>query len=545
MIAFDTPAVLALAPVIGSAIWFVATWARHVRLSHAARWSPETERLARAGGRFGPSAVSIAAFLATVALAGPRWGVERLEAETRGLNLVMAVDISRSMLAEDAGGASRLARALREARRLTQDLDGDRLGLVAFAGASYILSPLSVDGSALTLYLDALDPDVASEGGTSLAPALEMGGELLTTESQAADRVLVVFTDGEAHDSLAPALAAARRLAELGVHVVFVTEGGRDPARIPQRDDQGVLQGYQVDGAGQVIETQRRDDILQQVADAAEGALVPAELPDQAGAVRDLLAAFQRAPLTATNTQDLLPLVWIPALIAATLLAAQTVTRRTAALVGLGAILLTGSVQAQRPAPGMRELVAGNVKEAARRLAARLSPESSDTSWYNAGTAMLAAGDYKSAVSALDHASRSLDPDLRYRALYNEGVAALQRAAGDSAKRDSFLGVASDHLRQALTLAPASQRAKWNLELAERRRTPPPSGGGQTPRQPPPGGQRPPDPSQGRPQPPSGMPNLSQSQAEQILNSVSREELDTRSRRLGKARGAISGVKDW
>ena len=456
------------------------------------------------------------------------------------------MDISRSMLAEDTK-PSRLQRAVREARRLVQDLGQDRLGLVAFAGRSYILSPLTLDGGAVTLFLDALSPELATQGGTGLAYALIQGGELLNASREAGDRVLLIFTDGETHDSLPEVLAAARALKEQQIRLVLVAEGGTKPVPIPLRDSSGVVAEYKTDEAGQPVQTWRRDDVLQQVADAAEGALVPAELPDQAGAVRDLLSAFQRAPLTQSSTQDLLPLVWIPALLAAILLAAQTVTRRTAALVGLGAILCTATAMAQRPAPGAREFEAGNVKAAARRLSARLSPSASDTAWYNAGTALLAAEDYAGAGAALAHASRSLDPDLRYRALYNQGVAALAAAGKDSTKKDSLLSLAADQLKQALTLSPTSARAKWNLELAERRRTPPPSGGGgRNPRQPPPGGgQQNPDPGQGRPQPPQGMPNLSQSQAEQILNSVSREELETRARRLGRSRTAISGAKDW
>ena len=175
---FDAPIIVALAPLVAAAVWFAAAWARRARLRRAAAWSEGTARVARSAGRLGAPALGLAAGLAAAALSGPRWGEERIVTETRGLNLVIAIDISRSMLAEDAT-PSRLARALREARRLVQDLDGDRLGLAAFAGTSYILSPLSVDGSALTLYLDALDPDVASEGGTALAPALSQGIELL------------------------------------------------------------------------------------------------------------------------------------------------------------------------------------------------------------------------------------------------------------------------------------------------------------------------------------------------------------------------------
>ncbi|HSD32574.1 MAG TPA: VWA domain-containing protein [Gemmatimonadales bacterium] len=548
---FDAPLILLLAPVVGSLFWAVATWVRRVRLSHAARWSAETARLARAGGRFGPTAISVAAFLCTVALAGPRWGRERLEAETRGLNLVMAVDISRSMLAEDAGGSSRLARALREARRLTQDLDGDRLGLVAFAGASYILSPLSVDGSALTLYLDALDPDVASEGGTSLAPALEMGGELLATAAEAADRILVVFTDAEGHDSLAATLDAAQRLRAAGVHVIFVAEGGRDPARIPRRDDQGVLQGYQVDDAGQIIETRRRDDVLITVSDAAHGTIVDAGLADQAGAVRDLVASYKRSRSTQTSTESGRPRGWVPLLGALAVLFAQGVLRRTAALVGLCLALLSAlpaDARAQAPlrrrTPAERAWDRGESARARDAYLAQLAVREDDTTWYNAGTAAVAAGDFATARSALAKAAVSLDPGVRFRALFNEGLLALRAAELDTVHRDAHLGEAERAYREALLLQPRHPGAKWNLELAQRRRS---QGGGSG--QPPPSsaGQSGPSQTGSRPPPPStATQGMSQSQADEILRSIGQEELNTRRQRMGRVRRASEpGMRDW
>ena len=550
----DATAVLALAPVIGGAVWFAAAWARRVRLRRAARWSPETARLARGGGRFGPTGMSLAAFLGVVALAGPRWGEERIEAETRGLNLVLAVDISRSMLAEDAGGASRLTRALREARRLAQDLEGDRLGLVAFAGASYILSPLSVDGSALTLYLDALDPDVASEGGTALAPALRMGGELLGAESQLADRVVVVFTDGEAHDSLTAALAAAQRLGAEGVHVILVAEGGKDPARIPLRDDHGALQGYQEDGR-QEIETRRRDDVLDAVADAAQGTIVAAELPDQAGAVRDLVASYKRSRSTETSTQHGRPRAWIPLLGAVIILLGQALSRRTAALVGLLLALTLGVASeagAQSPprrrSPAERAWDRGDSTAARDAYLAELSARGSDdTAWFNAGTAALAAGDLETARSGLAHASASLDPDVRFRALYNEGLLALRAAELDSANRDAHLAGAERAYREALRLRPRHRPAKWNLELAQRRRAhsggsiqrPPSGGAGQG--RPPPGGQE-----SGQLSSAPGSVGMTQAQADEILRSIGQEELRTRRERTGRVRRvAEAGVKDW
>jgi Ca-activated chloride channel family protein len=417
---------------------------------------------------------------------------------------------------------------------------------VAFAGRSYILSPLTLDGGAITLFLDALHPEIASQGGTALATALRQGADLLNASREAGDRVLVVFTDGEAHDSVAEVIAAARALKEQQIRLVLVAEGGVKPVPIPIRDSAGTLVEYKADESGAPIETARSDQILQRIADAAEGALVPAELPDQAGAVRELLTAFQRAPTSSASTRDLLPLVWIPALFAALLVGAQTTSRKTAALVGLAGLCLAAPLPAQRPAPGMRDYEQGRVADAARRLQARLGPRASDTAYYNAGTALLGAGDYPAAEQALGRAAQSLDPDLRYRALYNQGVALLRRAGADSTRRDSLLGEAADRLRHALTLVPASSRAKWNLELAQRQRTPPPSGGGgNSPQPPPPSGQQPQDPEQGRGQPPPGLTALSPEQAEQILNSVSREERDTRSRRLGRSRPAPTGVKDW
>lgn len=541
---FDSPVLLALAPVLGAAVGAVAMVARRRRISRASAWSDALANRARSSGRWAPLVLALAGLAAGVGLAGPRGGRATVKAETQALSVVFAVDISRSMLAEDTK-PSRLERASREARRLVQDLGQDRLGLIAFAGRSYILSPLTLDGGAINLFLDALSPDIASQGGTGLASALSQGAELLNASREAGDRVLVVFTDGETHDSLPEVLAQAKALREQQIRLVLVAEGGTKPVPIPLRDSAGTLTEYKADAAGQTIETQRRDDILQKVADAGEGALVPAELPDQAGAVRDLLAAFQRSPISSSSTQDLLPLVWIPALIAALLLGLQTATRRTAALVGLALIFFGSRAEAQRPAPGTQDFAAGRMKEAAARLTSHLNEAASDTAWYNAGTAQLAAGEFAKARLSLAHAAKSLDPDLRYRALYNSGVAALKQGVADTTARDSLMTEASAFLKDALSLSPSSSRAKWNLELAQHHK-PPPTGGGSKNQQPPPsGGQTPPDPGRNQPPPPKGMPNLSQAQAEQILNSVDREERDTRNRRLGKSRATASGVKDW
>ena len=540
---FDAPLLLLLAPALGLALGFAAWLGRGRRIRLARRWSPALGRLARARGTWAPLVLGLTGLAAAVALAGPRWGRTEIRTESRALSLVFAMDISRSMLAEDAS-PNRLQRSVREARRLIQDLEGDRLGLIAFAGRSYILAPLTVDGSAIRLYLDALDPDLASEGGSDLSSVLAQGGQVLAATTDAADRVLVVFTDGEAHDTLTDIVRQAEALKAAGVHLIMVAEGKPAPSRIPIRDSVGTLLEYKRDEDGTVIQTQRRDDILRAVVDAAEGTLVPSEASDQGGAVRDLVAAMKRSPTSATRTADLVPRAWIPGLVAALLLLAYTIARPGPALIGLAGLLVLGrTAEAQRPTAGGRALAAGDpTRAAAEFLKEAGTGRAKDTAFYNAGTAALEARRFEVARGALAEAAKSLDPGLRYRALYNLGLVGLLAARADTSRQEELLDDATDRLRQALLLEPSSARAKWNLELAERRRPPPPpqSGGGSAP-PPPSGGPKAPEPRQPQPEPR----DLSQSQAEQILNSMERRERLTREEQQRRMAGSSGGVKDW
>lgn len=538
---FDTPSLLPVAPVVALVAVLLSLWARRARIQRAQRWSSELGAQARRVGRFGPLGLSLATFLATVALAGPRWGHRVVTAETKALDLVIAIDVSRSMLAEDVP-PSRLGRTQREASRLVHDLAGDRIGLIAFSGQSYILSPLTVDGPALQLRIDALHPDMMSAGGTGLGRALRQGHDLLLGGSAVADRVLVVFTDGEAHDSLSDVLNAAERLRRDGVRLILVGEGGNRPTPIPLRDAQGNFIEYQPLPEGGLVQTVRRDDILTATQDAAHGAQVAAALADQAGAVRELVAGYKRSPQATTSASDRPPRGWIPLLGAVILLVAHGFTRRTAALAGL-AVWLAG-------APRLAAQGAGNAADSAwvrgdfrvaavRYLRQMQAGEGGDTTWYNAGTAALAVGDTALARRALVRATRSLDPDVRFRALYNLGLLSLRLAATDARSRDHYLEEARQRYREALLLRPGDTAAQWNLELAIRQQQ---GGGGGEDAPPPPGASGAP-PSTPRTEQRGG---LTLAQAQQILNSIAEEERATRRKlpRRGLGREAAGG-RNW
>src|SRR2546429_6058528 len=270
-----------------------------------------------------------------------------------------------------------------------------------------------------------------------------------------------------------PAVAEqAQQLRAAGIKLILVAEGGRTPSRIPVRDDHGALLTYQRDEEGSVIQTARRDDVLGALADAAQGTLVAADLPDQAGAVRDLVASYRRARASEARTEQGRLRAWLPLLVAVALLVTQAATRRTAALIGVALWCLfpppTAAQQPARPrsvaekAWDRRDLAGARAAYLAE-LAAR---RKDDTAWYNAGTAALADSDAETARGSLTHAAASLDPDVRFRALFNLGLLALHEAMVDSAARDSRLADAERAYREALLLRPHDLGAKWNLELA-------------------------------------------------------------------------------
>jgi Ca-activated chloride channel family protein len=535
-VSFDWPWLLPAVPAAALIVAVLAWLGRRRRIRSAAAWSDQLAKAARRG-RMVPVALAVAAALAVVGIAGPRWGSADVDTETRALNLVIAIDISRSMLAEDAA-PSRLARAVRESRRLVQDVRGDRVALLAFAGRSYILTPLTLDDGAVSLQLDALDPEVASEGGTELAAVLRQGRELLTAASEGGARAMVIFTDGEAHDSVPAVLEAARGLRDAGATVIVVGSGGVRPARIPLRNEDGALVEFKKDASGADVFTQRRDEVLRAVADAAEGILVPGDFPDQAGAVWKTLATLDRDPARGRRTEDLVPRAWLFALAAFAVLWVQAIRRNGPVLGGLLLALIVDRGEAQRPVPGGQRLAARDTTKAITAYLGAAKAQGGgggDTSWYNGGSLALARGQFELAGEALGSAANSLDPTVRFQALYNLGLAALLESRRDTTRRTALEEEAARRLREALLLDPGSAAAKWNLELVSRRRPPPPptSGGTQRDRRPPP-----PAPS------PSG--GLSPTEADQILRSVERTEQTVRNEQLRRRRIAASAAgKDW
>ena len=177
--------------------------------------------------------------LLLTALARPQFGTRVETVRREGKDVVVALDLSRSMLAEDIA-PNRLQRAKLEILRLLDRLEGDRVGLVAFAGQAFVQSPLTTDYAATQLFLSAMDVDLVPVQGTNLGEAMNVGLDLFDEEVREF-RVLLIVTDGEDHEG--EVAEAIRRASDSAVRVFTVGIGSPDGVPIPEFDDCGQQAG--------------------------------------------------------------------------------------------------------------------------------------------------------------------------------------------------------------------------------------------------------------------------------------------------------------
>lgn len=552
---FDYPwaaiaaAVLALLSALVFRIWHRRRVARLARLGGEAA----VERLAPRDVRRAPVAralrVSSAIGLAALAFAGPRWGAGTDVVRSEGIDVVLAMDASLSMLAEDER-PSRLERMKQDVRRFRASSPGDRVALLAFAGRSYILSPLTSDDGAISLFLDNLDPSIVGQAGTAMAPTITQGVELLQAARGAAGRALVILSDGEAFDDAAATLAAARSARGAEIEVVTVGYGTEGGATIPVRV--GGMTTQKLDEAGQVVITKYNPQLLRDVAAAAGGEFIAASETDKGARIHNALArldAKQRSVAEGLSrplrtTWFLLPALLL-LLVDAWLADGGRLARRwrrggAPAAAALLIALFGGTARAQSAPDPMELFKAGQFARAAQRWKDQIAAgDRHPSTLYNFGTAMLAADSLDAAAEVLERAATVPDAALRARALYNLGLAELKRGMRDDAPDPRAFGAAVSAYRSLLRQSPDDADAKWNYELALRLQKQQKGGGGSNND----------NNSQAQQQPRS--PNdedksMSRQQAQQLLAAASRDERETQARRLrGAKQDRPPGGKDW
>ena len=499
---FALPKVAVLALVLTPlCAWFLHwSWGRRrlmMSLFVRARLQPElTAGLSRR--RPLVKRVLLTAGLAFVLLAAarPRWGETEEMAEARGRDIVVCVDVSRSMLATDVA-PSRLTRAKLACYDLISLAKGDRLGLVAFAGDAFLQCPLALDGQAFRENVAALSPDILPEQGTSVGLALDEAMEAFTGESKTS-KVVILLTDGEDHEEMA--LSAARRLSRAGVFL-FTVGVGTPAGEILKASDPYGNAVFLKDEDGNPVRSRLNEALLRQIAEACHGFYTPLKGGET------MKSLYQRgiAPLEAAHIESsksrsrverfqwplgaglLLLLVELllseasrpssrlrPAPSRGT--ARGTPSRPTAtagaalALVAAG-LFLVPQVRGDAASEALRAYEGGDFATA-RKLYEELAQRNPDDFRlrFNAGDAAYRAKDYKAAAGHFEQVLRSPDLGLQQQAWYNLGNARFRAGEGEAEpdRRKEEWQQALSSFEVATKLDPNDPAARSNSEFVRR-----------------------------------------------------------------------------
>jgi Ca-activated chloride channel family protein len=479
--------VLVALPALAAA-FLMAERARRVALDRllAVRLQPRLAGSVSVGRRRLAFALLLAGLaLCITALAGPRWGMHFEEMTGRGRDVIIAMDTSRSMLAQDMT-PNRLERAKYAALDLLKELEGDRVGLVAFAGVAFLQAPLTPDHGAIEETIRSLNTENIGQNGSNLASAIEAASEAFG-KGESLHRALILFSDGEELEEDAME-AAEKHKDRFRIFTVGVgTEGGAPVIRPLRR---GAAE-YVRDQNGNVVLTKLDETRLREVAKRGGGFYLrlqngPKEMhqlvleglgtmsdkdietrtkevpherfewPLTAGllclAASVLLGERRRLARVAVT---LLAVLWLPA----------TAEAKGDWIKSIGRFLTGGSSE-QEDEDGKAPDPAKQLRQAESLRERR--PDVPEIH-YNVGCAAFTAGDFDKAASAFSNALGTGDPALKANAAYNLGNSLARRGA--SKEKEAKLAdwkSAVEQYDHTLALAPGHAQAKQNRDIVQR-----------------------------------------------------------------------------
>lgn len=430
--------------------------------------------------------------LAVVALAGPRAGFRWEKTTQKGVDIMIALDCSRSMLAGDVS-PTRLERAKREIIDLTRLLHSDRAGLVAFAGRAVLQCPLTLDYQAFGIFLDALNPDYLPVGGTNLAAAIQACVNGFDPASDT-EKAIIVITDGEDTAGNDPEVLTelVQQLAEEKIRLFTIGVG--DPAGAPVPDPEG---GFKKDNSGNIILSRVDEAALKKISGMANGRYVRSVAGDmdlEQIYTNDILGTMARKHLTQGRKkvwEHRFQWVLFPALILLLLElvlpahARKRIKNRPARGDGkhghgkdsgtLAGALVLCCLAGTLAAPGQARagIFSSPVKQGIAAYAekdfrtakklfidAQLDAPDDLRHYYNIGTAAYAAGEFDLAEDNFAQAARSEDKALRHNALFNLANTRYRQGRLDQAVEDY----------EALVKAfPEDAEARENLEYLKQK----------------------------------------------------------------------------
>jgi len=398
-----------------------------------------------------------------LALAGPRYGYVWQEVERKGVDIIVALDCSRSMLAEDVN-PSRLERAKREIIDLLAMLEGDRIGLVAFAGEAFLQCPLTLDYGSFNIFLAALSPDYLPVGGTDLEGALTVSMGAFKAE-EATDKAIILITDGESTEGNPEEVA--KKAAEMGVKVFTIGVGSKEGVPVP--DPSG---GFKKNRDGSILLSKLDAATLKRMAAMTGGGFVRSVAGDM-----DLDAIYTqgiRKTMEARSLESSRKKVWenryqwflgLSILCLFAYLGLGDAKRNGAVLFLVLFLMMPQSARALELASplekGVTAFESGDYEAALNHfIEGQLGDPDNPEIDFNIGTAYYRMGNFDEAAQSFERAAGSEAQGLRSKGLYNLGNSRFKKGEVEKA---------IETWKSLLKETPQDKRATENLAFAKKK----------------------------------------------------------------------------
>lgn len=430
-----------------------------------------------------------AAAAMVTALANPQLGAQRETVKRKGTDLLIALDVSKSMNAADIE-PSRLERAKRFAQKLIDQQKGDRVGVIVFAGNAYLQVPLTADYNAASSFIADASPDIAPTQGTAIGAALRLAIKVADIKD-ATHKALVVITDGEEHDD--DAISAAKEAGDKGIVISTIGVGTTEGAPIPLPDVNGTGHiTYLQNGKGEMVITKVNPLVLTEVANAGKGVYYDIKADDAALAdIKSRLEQLEKQEFEQRSFsryesyfQYPLALAIILIMVEFFLVPFRRRTQVTAILVLCCAYQVSAQTAHKSIRAGNAVYNKGDYTTAEEHYRRALDKDGkSIKATFNLGDAIYQqaneqaddatkAGRYGEAAKQFEAAEANFQtPKDKSKASYNTGNAYYQKAAASSKNVDEAVNALKKSVeayKNALRKNPADAEAKHNLALAQK-----------------------------------------------------------------------------
>ena len=413
--------------------------------------------------------------LLVVMLARPQFGTKISNEQRTGIETIIAMDISNSMLAEDIT-PSRLDRSKMMVENLVDHFTNDKIGLLVFAGDAFVQLPITSDYVSAKMFLSSIDPSMMATQGTDIARAIDMATHSFTQE-EGIGKAIIVITDGEDHEGGALESAKAAKDAGMRVYVLGVGSTQGAPIPIPGTGD------YMKDNTGNTVMSALNEDMCRQVAQAGGGAYIHVEnnsaAQDQLDNELSKLAKKETTSTVYSEFDEQFQAVAILALLLLILeicifdrrnpllkrLSLFGSKKKAAATVALLLVVITASAQTDRQynREGNKQFRVGQYDKAevSYRKAVEKNPKNPQAA-YNLGNALMAQKKDSSAVQQFEQATRIETNPLRKAAAYHN--------MGVICQTHKMYGEAIEAYKNALRLNPNDDETRYNLVLCKKQK---------------------------------------------------------------------------